>query len=108
MGEITDFGKDLDRADDEIKSLSRDVAVLTGVVSGLREQLDARQQTVALLAGRMQEMQGEMKAIDGKLDGIRDQLAQARGGWRALMWLGGALGGLIASLAILKDHIRWQ
>lgn len=34
-----------------------------------------------------------------RLEGIEDQLSQAKGGWRTLMWLGGAsagLGGLIA------------
>jgi hypothetical protein len=34
-----------------------------------------------------------------RLEGIEEQLAQAKGGWRTLMWLGGAsagLGGIIA------------
>jgi chromosome segregation ATPase len=108
MGQITDFGDDLEKQDEQISRLQADVSQLTRAVSGLREQLDARQQTGVLLAGRMEDMQADMAGMGKKLDAITDTLAQARGGWRALMWLGGALGGLIASLAILKDHIRWQ
>jgi hypothetical protein len=40
-----------------------------------------------------------LEKLTSKLDGIENQLAQAKGGWRTLMWLGGAaatLGGVIA------------
>jgi peptidoglycan hydrolase CwlO-like protein len=107
MGQITDFGDDLEKQDEQISRLQADVSQLTRAMSGLREQLDARQQTGVLLAGRMEDMQADMAGMGKKLDAITDTLAQARGGWRALMWLGSAIAGLLALVPFLRDHFKW-
>lgn len=45
-------------------------------------------------------------AQNEKLDRVLDQLAQARGGWRTLMLVGGAASSVGAGLSWLLSHLR--
>lgn len=45
-------------------------------------------------------------AQNEKLDRVLDQLAQARGGWRTLMLVGGAASSIGAGAAWLLSHLR--
>ncbi len=44
--------------------------------------------------------------LDRKLDQVLAQLAEARGGWRTLMLLGGAAGSIGGGLTWLISHLR--
>jgi hypothetical protein len=39
-----------------------------------------------------------------RLEGIETQLSQAKGGWRTLMWLGGAAAGFSGVIAAVVTH----
>lgn len=68
--------------------------------------------------GRLDE---RMKALERDMDGIRSDtkdikqslealsktLNEARGGWRTLMWLGGAVAALGGVLGWALQHLRW-
>lgn len=41
-----------------------------------------------------------------KLDRVLEQLAQARGGWRTLMLIGGAAGSLGSAITWLISHLK--
>lgn len=45
---------------------------------------------VASLQAQVAEIKAQQKEIDGKLDIVLEKLSEARGGWKTLMWLGGA------------------
>jgi hypothetical protein len=68
----------------------REFGRLEGAVSSLKIELDS----VKLKQAQM----------DVKLDLVLDKLSEAKGGWRALMWLGGAGATLGASLTWLFTH----
>ena len=60
--------------------------------------LTEAQIAIAVLETRLDAIEAKQKVIDEKLDAVLDKLSEARGGWRTLMWLGGAaatLGGVI-------------
>lgn len=55
------------------------------------------EQQVAYLSLQMSAMQTDMQAM-------RSLLEQGKGGWRALVWLGGAAGTLGAGLSWIVSH----
>ena len=53
---------------------------------------------IAVLKSELAAIKVKQTQIEEKLDMVLEKLSEARGGWRTLMWLGGAaaaLGGLI-------------
>lgn len=65
-----------------------------------REAGDILRRVMHLEAG-MTELRSEVKAVDGKVDGILSQISQVQGGLRVSIWFAGILGGL-AMFAITK------
>lgn len=66
---------------------------LQAEVIGLRRDNDR-------LLELLEKLTTKLDAFESRFDRIEDQLSQARGGWRTLMWLGGAsasIGGLIVA-----------
>lgn len=66
----------------------REFGRLEGAVSALKTELDG--------------LKVKQSQMDEKLDLVLDKLSEAKGGWRTLMWLGGAAataGGLITWFA---------
>ena len=43
-----------------------------------------------------------------QLQDILDRLSEAKGGWRTLMWLGGAAAGIGGALTWLSQHITFR
>lgn len=54
---------------------------------------------VASLQSQVADIRQRQTAIDQKLDLVLDKLAEARGGWKVLMLLGGAAGSLGAGIS---------
>lgn len=53
-------------------------------------------------------MRGDLHRMSAKLDEINSTLAEAKGGWRTIMWISGAsaaVGGLIAKIAPALFHL---
>ena len=50
----------------------------------------------------IEKLQQQMDQVLFELKEIRTTLAEARGGWKTLMWLGGAVGGVIGLLLSAK------
>ena len=62
---------------------------------------------IGRLDERMKALERDMSDVDKKLGQILDTLSEARGGWRTLMWLGGAAAALGGFVAWALQHIRW-
>ena len=61
---------------------------------------------VAYLKAGMAELRATCTTQNEKLDQVLAQLAEARGGWRTLMLIGGAAGSLGSALTWLISHLR--
>ncbi len=59
---------------------------------------------VASLQSQVADIRARQTAIDQKLDLVLDKLAEARGGWKVLMLLGGAAGSLGAGISWVAAH----
>lgn len=59
---------------------------------------------VAALQSQVADVRARQTAIDHKLDLVLDKLAEARGGWRTLMWLGGASSTFGAGITWVATH----
>lgn len=65
-------------------------------------RLEAKvEQLEALLA----EQTETMKHMADRLDAMSELLSQARGGWRTLMWAGGAMAALGSAVTWALQHI---
>lgn len=64
-------------------------------------------QMASVIAG-----QADQKRVNAdqsaQLQRILDELATARGGWRTLMWLGGAAAGVGSLVAWVSQHITFR
>lgn len=67
---------------------------------------------IARLEERMRSMDADLKAQTEALTALQEQMSQvleklneAKGGWRLLMWLGGAAATLGAALSWAASHI---
>jgi len=70
--------------------------------------LAALQVEVAHLKVAVADLRATNVQTNEKLDKVLAQLAEARGGWRTLMLLGGAVGSLGVGLGgWLATHVRW-
>lgn len=69
-------------------------------------QLAAMSVEVAHLKVAVADLRASQVELDRKLDQVLAQLAEARGGWRTLMLIGGAAGSLGSGLTWLVNHLR--
>ena len=79
-------------------------------------EVERRQQAVdiAVLQQQMRTVNEQMarmsKALDditAKLEEVNITLTEARGGWRTLMWLGGAAAGAGSLFTWILTHVNW-
>ena len=61
---------------------------------------------VAYMKAAIARLDASNHELDQKLDRVLNQLAQARGGWRTLMLIGGAAGTLGSGFTWLISHFR--
>lgn len=59
---------------------------------------------VAALQAQVTDFKVRQAQMDQKLDMVLDKLAEAKGGWRAMMFVGGAFTSLGAGVAWIVDH----
>lgn len=69
-------------------------------------QLAAMSVEVAHLKLAVADLRTTNAELDRKLDQVLAQLAEARGGWRTLMLIGGAAGSLGGGLTWLVSHLK--
>lgn len=69
-------------------------------------QLAAMAVEVAYLKVAVARLDAINTAQSEKLDRVLEQLAQARGGWRTLMLIGGAAGSLGGVITWLVSHLK--
>lgn len=69
-------------------------------------QLAAMSVEVAHLKVSVADQRTTIAELDRKLDQVLSQLAEARGGWRTLMLLGGAAGSVGGGLTWLISHFK--
>lgn len=67
------------------------------VIGRLEAQVTALTNLVAALTAKMER-------VENKLDDVEKTLSEARGGWRVLMWVGGASGSVGAAVSYLASH----
>jgi hypothetical protein len=60
---------------------------------------------VELMGKQVTELQAANTALGAKLDTVLETLSEARGGWKAMMWLGGAGATICGGLAWLLQHL---
>jgi hypothetical protein len=63
---------------------------------------------IARLEAQFAFMRETLLKMDERLEAMEQQLAEARGGWRTLMWLGGAAAGLGSVVTWAMSHVRLQ
>lgn len=54
---------------------------------------------------QMTEVKQRQANIDQKLDLVLDKLSEAKGGWRVMMWVGGAFATVGAGFSWVVDHM---
>lgn len=77
---------------------------MTSMVSGMIDprEFGRLEGAVAALKEELDQVKRNQNVMDHKIDSVLDKLSEAKGGWRALMLLGGAgatLGGVITWIA---------
>lgn len=61
---------------------------------------------VAYMKAAIARLDASTHELDQKLDMVLTQLAQARGGWRTLMLIGGAAGSIGSGITWLVSHLK--
>lgn len=61
---------------------------------------------VAYMKAAIARLDASTHELDQKLDRVLNQLAQARGGWRTLMLIGGAAGSIGSGITWLVSHLK--
>lgn len=61
---------------------------------------------VAYMKAAIARLDASNQELDQKLDRVLNQLAQARGGWRTLMLIGGAAGSIGSGITWLVSHLK--
>jgi hypothetical protein len=78
---------------------------VSGIVSDIDPQEFGRLQAEVIGLRRDNDRLLELlEKLVIRLEGIEEQLAQAKGGWRTLMWLGGASAGAGGIIAAALTH----
>lgn len=63
---------------------------------------------IARLEAQFSFMRETLMTMDKRLEVMERQLAEAKGGWKTLMWLGGAAAGLGSLATWALSHLRVQ
>lgn len=66
------------------------------------------EEKIGSLEARMTNVEGQVKTANDKLDKIGDTLATAKGGWRMLLMVGGAVAAMVALLAGIANLFGWH
>lgn len=69
--------------------------------------MNTESERIGRLDERMKALEKDMSDVHKKLGQILETLNEARGGWRTLLWLGGAAAGLGGVFAWALQHLRW-
>jgi hypothetical protein len=56
----------------------------------------------------LEKLDSRMEAMEERMESMERQLAEAKGGWKTLLWLGGAAATLGAAIAETLSHVRLQ
>lgn len=70
----------------------------------IHRELGAHDARLDALEKDIQGLRDDMRRVFEKLDNINTTLSEAKGGWRTLMWVGGA-GGLVG--ASIAGALSW-
>jgi hypothetical protein len=65
------------------------------------------QQEVAELRRDQEQIMLLLSKLTGDMAAVREQLAEARGGWKLMMGLGGAAASLGGVISWAITHLRW-
>ncbi len=66
------------------------------------------QQQMRTVNEQMAKMEKSLEALIDKLEEVSITLTEARGGWRTLMWLGGAAAGVGSAFTWVMTHVKWS
>ncbi len=73
---------------------------LEGDVRSLAKTLEAQNKTLA-------SQNRVLEDLSSQVEGLRMTLAEAKGGWRTLMWLGGAASVMGGCVTWVLSHVRF-
>jgi hypothetical protein len=62
----------------------------------------------SFMRATLEKLDARMGSMEGRMESMERQLAEARGGWRTLVWLGGAAASLGAGISWVLSHVRLQ
>ncbi len=66
------------------------------------------QQQMRTVNDQITRMSTALDTLTAKLEEVNITLTEARGGWRTLMWLGGAASGVGAAFTWVMTHVKWS
>lgn len=69
-------------------------------------QIARLEEQVAALRATVHEMAETLTKVGEQLDAVTRELEQARGGWKTLMLIGGAVGSLAGLVSWATSHVR--
>jgi hypothetical protein len=81
---------------------------MAGAVTVSGDGLTQDSLQIARLEAQFSFMRETLVKMDERLEVMERQLAEAKGGWRTLMWLGGAAAGLGGVVTWVLSHIKVQ
>lgn len=62
----------------------------------------------SFMRATLEKLDERMEQMDARMESMERQLAEARGGWRTLLWLGGAAATLSSAVTWAISHVRVQ
>jgi hypothetical protein len=72
------------------------------------ERLTEAQINIARLENEISHLQRSMQSMSKQLDEIQAMLAEARGGWKAMMWMAGAAASAGALISWAITNLTWR
>jgi hypothetical protein len=63
---------------------------------------------IARLEIKVAHLEVQLTRMSGQLDDVLSALTEARGGWRTLMWLGGAASVVGAAVSYVINHVAFK
>lgn len=66
------------------------------------------EQQVEQLTKDVEEMQADIKELSAKMDTILMTLSEAKGGWKTLMWVGGAAASIATGVSWVIQHVSFK
>lgn len=66
---------------------------------------DSHDHVIGMLSEAVRQLQKSVEGLTTQVDNVQTTLAEARGGWRTLMWLGGAAGIIGTIVGSYLDHL---